>query len=52
MTQGKICFARLWQTQDRTGKARDLLVSAYDWFTVGFETQDMNDAKALLKELR
>jgi predicted ATPase len=41
-------LARLWQTQDRPGEARDLLAPIYGWFTEGFDTADLKDAKALL----
>ena len=44
-------LARLWQQQGRTDEARDLLSPVYDWFTEGFDTRDLKDAKALLEEL-
>jgi predicted ATPase len=44
-------LARLWQQQGKKDEARDLLAPVYDWFTEGFDTQDLKDAKALLKEL-
>ena len=44
-------LARLWQQQDRNDEARALLVPVYEWFTEGFDTQDLKDAKALLDEL-
>ena len=44
-------LARLWQGQDRPGDARDLLAPIYGWFTEGFETRDLKDAKALLDGL-
>jgi len=44
-------LARLWQSQSRTAEARDLLAPVYNWFTEGFDTQDLKDAKALLEEL-
>ena len=44
-------LARLWQAQDRPGEARDLLAPIYGWFTEGFDTVDLKDAKALLDEL-
>ncbi len=43
--------ARLWQSQDRTGQARELLAPVYGWFTEGFDTPDLIDANALLDEL-
>ena len=44
-------LARLWQQQGKTTEARDLLAPAYHWFTEGFDTADLKDAKALLTEL-
>ena len=45
-------LARLWQTQGKRLAAHDLLAPVYDWFTEGFETSDLKDAKALLDELK
>ena len=44
-------LARLWQRQGKTTQARALLASVYDWFTEGFDTADLKDAKALLDEI-
>jgi predicted ATPase len=44
-------LARLWQCQGKRDEARNLLAPVYDWFTEGFDTQDLKDAKALLGEL-
>ena len=44
-------LARLWQSQGKTQEPRDLLAPVYDWFTEGFDTADLMDAKALLEEL-
>ncbi len=44
-------LARLWHQQGKTGEARALLAPVYDWFTEGFDTADLKDAKALLDEL-
>jgi predicted ATPase len=44
-------LARLWGEQGRRGEARDLLAPVYGWFTEGFDTADLKDAKALLDEL-
>jgi class 3 adenylate cyclase/predicted ATPase len=44
-------LARLWHQQGKTGQARALLAPVYDWFTEGFDTADIKDAKALLNEL-
>jgi predicted ATPase len=45
-------LARLWAAQGRRAEARDLLAPVYSWFTEGFETPDLKEAKALLDELR
>jgi len=45
-------LARLRRDQGRRGEARDLLAPVYGWFTEGFDTADLKDAKALLNELR
>jgi predicted ATPase len=44
-------LARLWQQQGRRAEARDLLAPIYGWFTEGFDTTDLQEAKALLEEL-
>jgi predicted ATPase len=44
-------LARLWRDQGKPQQARDLLAPIYDWFTEGFDTRDLKDAKALLEEL-
>jgi predicted ATPase len=44
-------LARLRCDQGRLVEARDLLAPVYSWFTEGFGTQDLRDAKALLDEL-
>ena len=44
-------LARLWQSQDKRQDAYDLLAPVYGWFTEGFDTADLQDAKALLDEL-
>ena len=43
-------LSRLWQGQGKRAEARDLLAPIYDWFTAGFDTTDLQDAKALLEE--
>ncbi|MEH2553157.1 putative ATPase/class 3 adenylate cyclase/DNA-binding SARP family transcriptional activator [Bradyrhizobium algeriense] len=45
-------LARLWHDQGRHVEARDLLAPVYGWFTEGFDTVDLEDAKALLAQLR
>jgi predicted ATPase len=44
-------LARLWCVEGRREHARDLLAPVYDWFTEGFDTADLKDAKALLDQL-
>ena len=44
-------LARLWQSQNRCQDAYDLLAPVYGWFTEGFDTPDLRDAKGLLDEL-
>jgi predicted ATPase len=44
-------LARLWQQQDKKAEAHELLAEIYNWFTEGFDTKDLKDAKALLEEL-
>jgi hypothetical protein len=44
-------LARLWRDQGKPQQACELLASVYGWFTEGFDTLDLKDAKALLEEL-
>jgi predicted ATPase len=44
-------LARLWQDQGERDEARELLAPVYGWFTEGFDTLDLKEAKALLEEL-
>ena len=44
-------LARLWQQQGKRAEAYDLLAPIYGWFTEGFDTADLQEAKALLGEL-
>ena len=44
-------MARLWRDQGKREEARELLAPVYGWFTEGFDTRDLKDAKALLYEL-
>jgi predicted ATPase len=44
-------LARLWQSQGKRAEAHALLAPIYGWFTEGFDTADLQDAKALLEEL-
>ena len=44
-------LARLWQQQGKRAAARELLAPIYGWFTEGFDTADLLEAKALLEDL-
>jgi predicted ATPase len=44
-------LARLWGEQGRRAAARDLLAPVYGWFTEGFDTADLKEARGLLDEL-
>ena len=44
-------LARLWQQQGKQREAHDLLAAIYHWFTEGFDTKDLREAKALIEEL-
>jgi predicted ATPase len=44
-------MARLWRDQGKVSKARELLAPVYGWFTEGFDTRDLKEAKALLEEV-
>jgi predicted ATPase len=41
----------LWAERGKRDQAHDLLAPVYDWFTEGFDTRDLKDARALLDEL-
>jgi len=45
-------MARLWRDQGKRDEPRDLLAPVYGWFTEGFDTLDLKEAKALLDELQ
>ena len=45
-------LSRLWQQQGKRAEAYELLAPIYGWFTEGFDTADLQEAKALLEELR
>jgi predicted ATPase len=47
-----LSLARLWQTQGKIGPAREMLGEIYGWFTEGFDTADLQEARALLDELQ
>jgi predicted ATPase len=44
-------LARLWQSQGKGTEAYELLAPVYGWFTEGFDTADLQEAKTLLEEL-
>jgi predicted ATPase len=44
-------MARLWRDQGKRDEARDLLAPVYGWFTEGFDTRDLKEARKLLDEL-
>jgi predicted ATPase len=44
-------LSRLWQQQGKKAEARQMLAEIYSWFTEGFDTKDLQEAKALLEEL-
>jgi predicted ATPase len=44
-------LSRLWQQQGKKAEARTMLAEIYNWFTEGFDTKDLQEAKALLQEL-
>ena len=50
-SRSAISLGRLWQEQGRKAEARSLLAEIYGWFTEGFDTPDLMDAKTLLQEL-
>ena len=47
----KLQRTRLWRSQGKVQQARELLAPVYGWFTEGFDTRDLKEAKALLEEL-
>lgn len=44
-------LARLWQSQGKTAEAHQMLAEIYGWFTEGFDTKDLQEAKAVLEML-
>jgi predicted ATPase len=46
-----VSLSRLWQQQGKRAEAHELLAEVYDWFTEGFDTADLQEAKTLLEEL-
>ena len=49
--QAIMSLCRLRQQQSRQPEAREMLAEIYNWFTEGFDTKDLQEAKALLEEL-
>ena len=49
--RASMSLARLWRDQGKPQQARELLAQLYGWFTEGFDTRDLREAKALLEEL-
>ena len=49
--RASVSLGRLWQRQGRRAEARSVLAGIYDWFTEGFDTVDLLEARALLDEL-
>jgi predicted ATPase len=49
--RGAMALARLWRSQGKHEQARDLLAPIYGWFTEGFDTKDLKEARALLNQL-
>ena len=49
--RASMSLARLWRDQGKMRQARELLAPVYGWFTEGFDTRDLKEAKALLEEL-
>jgi predicted ATPase len=47
-----VSLARLWQRQGKRAEAQRMLAEVYGWFTEGFDTVDLQEAKVLLEELK
>jgi predicted ATPase len=45
-------LGRLWQRQGKHAEAREMLAEIYGWFTEGFDTADLSEARALLSEMQ
>ena len=50
--RASMSLARLWRDQGKVQQARELLAQVYGWFTEGFDTRDLKEAKALLADPR
>ena len=51
LSRASTSLAHLWRDQGKRDEARELLAPVYGWFTEGFDTRDLKEAKALLGEL-
>ena len=51
MLRTAMSLSRLWQQQGKRDEARELLAPVYGWFTEGFDTADLQEARTLLEEL-
>ena len=49
--RSSVALGKLWQQKDKRREAHDLVSPIYDWFTEGFDTPNLKEAKALLDEL-
>jgi predicted ATPase len=49
--RASMSLARLWRDQGKVHQARELLAPVYGWFTEGFDTRDLKEAKVVLEEL-
>ena len=49
--RASMSLARLWRDQGKVSEARELLAPVYGWFTEGFDTRDLKEAKAVAGEL-
>jgi predicted ATPase len=49
--RASMSLARLWRDQGKVQQARELMAPVYGWFTEGFDTRDLKEAKALLEDL-
>ena len=49
--RASMSLARLWRDQRKVQQARELLAPVYGWFTEGFDTRDLKEAKELLEQL-
>jgi len=49
--RASVSLARLWQQQSKKEQARQMLAAIYNWFTEGFDTKDLQEAKGLIEEL-